>query len=130
MTLVIRYKLQGPKLYEEVWQSIDREVIKGEDFQGFVLLQSVAGGTGSGLGTLSLCVTCGRLSTHPLLGSYFTQKLRQEYPTCQIFNYAVVPYSSGEVVMQAYNVVLTLHLLYKVGITIAHLNIFKLNASF
>ena len=61
---------------------------------GFLILMSVAGGTGSGLGT------------------YVTQMLHDEYPTCCLVNPVVWPYASGEVIVQNYNALLTTATLY------------------
>ena len=55
---------------------------------------SVAGGTGSGLGT------------------YVTQLLHEEYPTSCLVNPVVWPYASGEVIVQNYNALLTTATLY------------------
>lgn len=46
---------------------------------GLLAVMSVAGGTGSGLGT------------------YLTQRLRDDYPSTFILNHLTWPYSSGEV---------------------------------
>lgn len=50
---------------------------------GFLLLQSMAGGTGAGLGT------------------YIATALRDEYPVTHALNCCVWPYESGEVIVQA-----------------------------
>ena len=49
---------------------------------GLMLLQSLAGGTGSGVGT------------------YLTEKLRDDYPHANLLNHTVWPYESGEVIVQ------------------------------
>jgi hypothetical protein len=49
---------------------------------GFLLLQSMAGGTGAGLGT------------------YVAHALRDEYPSSHALNCCVWPYESGEVIVQ------------------------------
>ena len=54
------------------------------------MLQSLAGGTGSGL------------------GAHLVERLRDDYPKANLINYAVWPYMTGEVVLQNYNVLLTL----------------------
>lgn len=57
---------------------------------------SLAGGTGSGLGT------------------FVTKMLRDLYPRAFIMNQVVAPYRSGEVIVQSYNALLTLANLYQV----------------
>lgn len=53
-------------------------------------MQSLAGGTGSGL------------------GAHLVETLRDDYPGSNILNFSVWPYLNGEVVLQNYNVLLTL----------------------
>ena len=65
-------------------------------FDGFLCLMSLAGGTGSGLGT------------------YVTEMLRDIYPKAFLINEVVAPYQSGEVILQSYNALLTLAHLYEV----------------
>jgi tubulin delta len=60
-------------------------------FGGFKILQSLAGGTGSGLGT------------------HLAERLRDDYPRANMINVAVWPYMTGEVVLQNYNLLLTLN---------------------
>ncbi len=45
---------QGQKLYEEVFDIIDREAEGSDSLEGFVLTHSIAGGTGSGMGSYIL----------------------------------------------------------------------------
>lgn len=59
-------------------------------FEGFLLLQSAAGGTGSGLGA--------RLS----------EILKAEFPKKTLLNIAIWPHSRGEVIVQNYNTALTM----------------------
>jgi tubulin delta len=89
------YKLAPLMFDEQTEAKIKRLVASCKSFQGFVVFQSLAGGTGSGLGT------------------YFTEKLRRLYPAALIFNQIVWPYCSGEVVVQNYNILLTITRLYK-----------------
>jgi tubulin delta len=59
--------------------------------RGVLTLQSVAGGTGSGL------------------GSYLTEHvLRDAFPSALLLNAVVWPYASGEVIVQNYNALLTI----------------------
>ncbi|XP_078093129.1 tubulin delta chain isoform X2 [Mustelus asterias] len=74
---------------------VRREVEKCERLSGFFTMMSLAGGTGSGLGT------------------YVTQCLRDIYPNSFILNQLTWPYGTGEVIVQNYNTVLTLAHLYQ-----------------
>ena len=70
------------------WEKCDR-------FGGFLSLMSVAGGTGSGVGTR------------------ITQCLKDRYPQALLMNQLVWPHCSGEVILQNYNAVLSLAHLYE-----------------
>lgn len=85
----------GPKSVESVLDMVQREIEKCDRFGGFLNFMSLAGGTGSGVGT------------------YVTECLRDAYPHSFILNQVVWPYGTGEVIVQNYNAVLTLAHLYK-----------------
>ena len=85
----------GSQAVEPVMEMVRREAEKCDSLAGFLTLMSVAGGTGSGVGT--------RL----------TQALRDEYPQVFLLNQLVWPHSSGEVILQNYNTVLSLANLYR-----------------
>ncbi|XP_043566931.1 tubulin delta chain-like isoform X4 [Chiloscyllium plagiosum] len=87
--------IHGPRHEEAVLDLVQREVEQCERFSGFIAMMSLAGGTGSGLGT------------------YITQCLRDMYPNSFILNQLTWPYGTGEVIVQDYNAVLTLSHLYK-----------------
>ena len=53
---------QGKKYYEEVFDIIDREADGSDSLEGFILTHSIAGGTGSGM------------------GSYILERLADRYP--------------------------------------------------
>ncbi|ORX59285.1 tubulin nucleotide-binding domain-like protein [Piromyces finnis] len=89
------YYIHGPKAYEAIKDRIKVEVENCTNFDSFLIIQSLAGGTGSGL------------------GSYFTEMLRKDYPYSTIVNLAVWPYQTGEVVVQNYNIILSIAHLYK-----------------
>lgn len=55
------------------------------------MLQSLAGGTGSGL------------------GAHIVERLREDFSKVNMINAAIWPYSQGEVILQNYNVLLTLN---------------------
>ena len=73
-----------------VSELVRREVEKCDEFEGFLVLQSAAGGTGSGVGT------------------YATRALRDEYRTAFLANALVWPFQAGEVIVQNYNCALAL----------------------
>uniref|UniRef100_A0A8C7DTZ1 Tubulin/FtsZ GTPase domain-containing protein n=1 Tax=Naja naja TaxID=35670 RepID=A0A8C7DTZ1_NAJNA len=62
---------------------------------GFLMIMSMAGGTGSGL------------------GAFVTAALREAYPNSFLLNHVIWPYGTGEVIVQNYNSVLTLSHLYQ-----------------
>jgi tubulin delta len=88
------YGRKGPELEEMIMESVRKEVERCDRLVATLSLLSSAGGTGSGV------------------GSYFMERYRDEYPTKVLLNALVLPYSSGEVVVQNYNTVLTLANLY------------------
>ncbi|KAL9656543.1 hypothetical protein ABK040_005305 [Willaertia magna] len=84
------YTLAG-KYHEELMEIIDREADNSDSLEGFVLLHSISGGTGSGL------------------GSYLLEKLADRYPKKLTQTYSVFPEPTGDnVVLQAFNSLLTL----------------------
>ncbi|OAE24570.1 hypothetical protein AXG93_2415s1520 [Marchantia polymorpha subsp. ruderalis] len=84
------YYGHGPQCLDSVLDAIRLEVEQCDVFGGFVILQSLAGGTGAGL------------------GAYLVEALRDEYPSSFILSHCIWPYESGEVIVQNYNVLLTL----------------------
>lgn len=83
---------QGDRLQEEIFDIIDREADGSDSLEGFVLCHSIAGGTGSGM------------------GSYLLEKLTDRYPKKVIETYSVFPNQDeiSDVVVQPYNSLLTL----------------------
>eukprot|EP00922_Rhytidocystis_sp_ex-Travisia-forbesii_P008622 GHVS01012638.1.p1 GENE.GHVS01012638.1~~GHVS01012638.1.p1 ORF type:complete len:508 (+),score=92.18 GHVS01012638.1:128-1525(+) len=84
---------QADKVQEEILEMIDRESDGSDSLEGFVLCHSIAGGTGSGM------------------GSYLLEMLNDRYPKKLIQTYSVFPLlttESSDVVVQPYNSVLTL----------------------
>ncbi|KAJ3413942.1 gamma-tubulin [Chytridiales sp. JEL 0842] len=83
---------QGEKIAEEVAEMIDREADGSDSLEGFMLLHSIAGGTGSGL------------------GSWLLEYLGDRYPKKLIQTYSVFPNSeeTSDVVVQPYNSLLSL----------------------
>ena len=83
------YCKQGPIACDSIMDLVRKEVDKCSHLNSFLVLMSVAGGTGSGL------------------GAYVTERLREQYPRVTIVNHVVWPYASGEVIVQNYNALLT-----------------------
>ena len=84
------HSVLGPQNGEGIAESVRREAEKCDMLGGFLLTQSAAGGTGSGV------------------GSYTASLVRDLYPSSSVVTHCVLPYSSGEVSVQAYNTMLTL----------------------
>ena len=80
----------GDSVQEQIMEMIDREADGSDSLEGFVLLHSIAGGTGSGL------------------GSYLLEKLNDRFPKKLIQTYSVFPNEGNDVVVQPYNSLLTL----------------------
>ncbi|WFD25876.1 gamma-tubulin [Malassezia nana] len=82
----------GEKAADELIEMVDREADGSESLEGFFLLHSIAGGTGSGL------------------GSFLLERLNDAFPKKLIQTYSVFPNSeeTSDVVVQPYNSVLTL----------------------
>ncbi|XP_062329012.1 tubulin delta chain [Osmerus eperlanus] len=91
------YCVHGPHHKEVMEDLVRREVERCDRLAGFMVMMSVAGGTGSGVGT------------------YATQCLRDAYPNSFILNHLTWPYGTGEVIVQNYNSVLTLSHLYQLS---------------
>ncbi|KAL4648518.1 tubulin delta chain isoform X1 [Arapaima gigas] len=87
--------VHGPRHEEAVCNLVQRQVERCDRLAGILAMMSVAGGTGSGMGT------------------YITQCLRDSYPHSFILNQLTWPYGTGEVIVQNYNSVLTLSHLYQ-----------------
>ncbi|XP_070565994.1 tubulin gamma-1 chain [Ptychodera flava] len=83
---------QAERLYEEIFDIIDREADGSDSLEGFVLCHSIAGGTGSGM------------------GSYLLERLNDRFPKKLIQTYSVFPNQDeiSDVVVQPYNSLLTL----------------------
>uniref|UniRef100_A0A0G4IFH2 Tubulin gamma chain n=1 Tax=Chromera velia CCMP2878 TaxID=1169474 RepID=A0A0G4IFH2_9ALVE len=81
---------QADSVQEEIFEMLDREADGSDSLEGFVLCHSIAGGTGSGL------------------GSYLLECLNDRYPKKLIQTYSVFPLQTSDVVVQPYNSVLTL----------------------
>ena len=92
---------QGQQLYEDIFDIIDREADGSDSLEGFVLTHSIAGGTGSGM------------------GSYILERLAERFPKKLVQTYSVFPNQENssdlssavgvsDVVVQPYNSLLTM----------------------
>ena len=79
-------------MQEEIFDIIDREADGSDSLEGFVLCHSIAGGTGSGM------------------GSYIMERLSDRFPKKLLQTYSVFPNQDeiSDVVVQPYNSLLTL----------------------
>lgn len=80
------------RIQEDLLEMLDREAEGSDSLEGFMLLHSVAGGTGSGV------------------GSFLLERLADRYPKRLVQTYSVFPSATqvSDVVVQPYNAVLTL----------------------
>ena len=83
------YHVRGPTAAESILDMVQSQAEKCDQLSGIVVLMSVAGGTGSGV------------------GSYLTECIRDRFRSNTLLNVVVWPYTSGEVIVQDYNAVLT-----------------------
>lgn len=81
----------GEAVHEEILDMIDREADGSDSLEGFMMLHSIAGGTGSGL------------------GSYMLERLNDRFPKKLIQTYSVFPNTQdGDIVVQPYNSLLSM----------------------
>ncbi|KAF8337507.1 gamma tubulin [Cantharellus anzutake] len=81
----------GQNTFEDLLEMIEREAEGSDSLEGFMIMHSIAGGTGSGL------------------GSFLLERLNDRFPKKLIQTYSVFPNSQeSEVVVQPYNSILTL----------------------
>lgn len=80
---------EGEKCADEILDIIDREADGSDSLEGFVMTHSIAGGTGSGL------------------GSFMLEALNDRYPKKLIQTYSVFP-NENDVVIQPYNCILSM----------------------
>ncbi|XP_066430658.1 tubulin delta chain [Eleutherodactylus coqui] len=89
------YYVHGPKYKDCILNLVRKEAEKCDRLGGFITIMSMAGGTGSGMGT------------------FITRCLRDIYPNSLLLNEVIWPYGTGEVIVQNYNSILTLSNLYQ-----------------
>ncbi|KAF2005760.1 tubulin-domain-containing protein [Amniculicola lignicola CBS 123094] len=81
----------GEQVQEEIMDMIDREADGSDSLEGFMLLHSIAGGTGSGL------------------GSFMLERLNDRFPKKLIQTYSVFPNTQdSDIVVQPYNSLLSM----------------------
>ncbi|KAI1140127.1 tubulin-domain-containing protein [Hypoxylon sp. FL0543] len=82
----------GESVHEEIMEMIEREADGSDSLEGFMLLHSIAGGTGSGL------------------GSFLLERMNDRFPKKIIQTYSVFPdtTSAGDVVVHPYNSILSM----------------------
>ncbi|KAL2006651.1 hypothetical protein VTN00DRAFT_9319 [Thermoascus crustaceus] len=81
----------GEIVQEEIFDMIDREADGSDSLEGFMLLHSIAGGTGSGL------------------GSYILERMNDRFPKKLIQTYSVFPDTqAADVVVNPYNSLLAM----------------------
>lgn len=87
----------GQKHKDDVMEIVRREAEGCDALEGFFVCHSIAGGTGSGFGSMTL------------------EQLRDEYPKNYTQTYSIFPNNeeSSDVVVQPYNSILTLQRLYE-----------------
>ncbi len=83
---------EGGRVREDILDMIDREADTSDNLEGFMLLHSIAGGTGSGL------------------GSFLLEQINDFFPKKLVQTYSVFPNSQevSDIVVQPYNSILSL----------------------
>ncbi len=82
---------EGERFQEEIIEMIDREADGSDSLEGFIMIHSINGGTGSGF------------------GSYVLEKLNERFPKKLIQTYSVFPnLPDSDIVVTPYNSLLTL----------------------
>jgi tubulin delta len=126
------YYLHGPATREAVMERVRKEVECADQLVGFLSLHSLAGGTGSGVGSCLVYLYLGfgyefRLAlaalhmtacTHSIrtsrihveaAGAHITEAVCDEFGSrAMLVNAVVMPFEVGEVTLQNYNALLTL----------------------
>nr|BAN19871.1 delta-tubulin [Trichonympha agilis] len=92
----VGFTLEDSSIRNKVMERLQHQAEKCDRFGGFLMFQSLAGGTGSGL------------------GSRITESVRDYFGVkAHLVNTVVWPYQAGEVMVQSYNSVLSLACLLK-----------------
>ncbi|KAJ3014788.1 Tubulin beta chain (Beta tubulin) [Thoreauomyces humboldtii] len=86
------YYTEGAELVESVLDVVRKEAEGSDSLQGFQVLHSLGGGTGSGMGTL------------------LVSKIREEYPDRMLCTFSVMPSPKvSDTVVEPYNATLAIH---------------------
>ncbi|XP_064213893.1 tubulin delta chain-like [Tribolium castaneum] len=91
------YFHQSKLLLNDTLECVRKELEKTDLLSSFLNVFSSSGGTGSGV------------------GSCIVEHLKNEFPHKTFVNALILPYSSGEVVIQSYNSLLTLSKIYSIS---------------
>ena len=89
------YEKHGKNAKLAILGKIKHLMEKMDNFDSFIFLQSMAGGTGSGL------------------GSFLVEFLRSIFENCFFINFLVAPKKGGEVIIQNYNCVFSFSTIYQ-----------------
>eukprot|EP00892_Ulva_mutabilis_P006400 jgi/Ulvmu1/4131/UM019_0110.1 len=90
------YNRHGSRCAEAVVECARHEVERCDHLSGFLMLQSLAGGTGAGF------------------GSRIAEELNSHFPSALQLSYGIWSFNTGEVVVQAYNSLLSVSKLLEV----------------
>jgi tubulin gamma len=106
----------GTQIEEEIMDMIDREADGSDSLEGFMMLHSIAGGTGSGL------------------GSFLLERLNDRFPKKLIQTYSVFPdtQNASDVVVHPYNSLLSMRRLTQntdAVVSIEHLPYYEWSAN-
>ncbi|KAG8896127.1 Tubulin beta-2 chain [Tulasnella sp. 403] len=86
------YYTEGAELIDSILDVLRRQIEDCDALQGFQIIQSLGGGTGSGLGSLVL------------------SKIREEVPDRMLATFSILPSpKNADTVVEPYNSILTLH---------------------
>lgn len=96
----------GEQVQEDVMDMIDREADGSDSLEGFMMLHSIAGGTGSGL------------------GSFLLERLNDRFPKKLIQTYSVFPdtQNASDVVVHPYNSLLAMRRLVQNADSVVSIN--------
>lgn len=102
--LILCLRPDVPLLADSGMKSLRRQIERCDSFAGVIMLHSLAGGTGAGL------------------GSRLMKEIRMDYEKTNLLTYSVAPFSTGDTPLQHYNSLLTLSHLqqYVDGILLMH----------
>ncbi|KAG8949793.1 Tubulin beta-2 chain [Tulasnella sp. 424] len=86
------YYTEGAELIENILDVLRKQIEECDALQGFQIIQSLGGGTGSGLGSLVMA------------------KIREEVPDRMLSTFSILPSpKNADTVVEPYNSILTLH---------------------